>query len=73
MSDSNKVNYSYGGPGIWGYLFLLFTGLKLAGIGPVATWSWWAVTAPLWGPLVFGIVVFLVVAVLAALAAAFSR
>lgn len=27
-------------------LFLLFLGLKLAG---VITWSWWWVTAPLWG------------------------
>lgn len=31
-------------------LFLLFLGLKLTG---VITWSWWAVTAPLWGPLAF--------------------
>ncbi len=27
-------------------LFLLFLGLKLCG---VITWSWWWVTAPLWG------------------------
>jgi hypothetical protein len=27
-------------------LFLLFLGLKLAG---KITWSWWLVTAPLWG------------------------
>ena len=27
-------------------LFLLFLGLKLGG---VITWSWWWVTAPLWG------------------------
>ena len=29
-------------------LFLLFTGLKLAEVGVVATWSWWWVTSPLW-------------------------
>ena len=23
--------------------------LKLIGVAPVAAWSWWAVTAPLWG------------------------
>lgn len=34
-----------------GALFLLFLGLKLAGIGAVASWSWWWVTAPLWLPL----------------------
>jgi hypothetical protein len=72
MSNSD-IKYSYGGPGIWGYLFLLFTGLKLAGIGPVATWSWWWVTSPLWGPLAFCVVVFLVVALIAVIAAAFSR
>lgn len=32
-----------------GLLFLLFLGLKLGGVGQVATWSWWWVTAPLWG------------------------
>jgi hypothetical protein len=32
-----------------GLLFLLFLGLKLGGVGEVATWSWWWVTAPLWG------------------------
>jgi hypothetical protein len=31
-----------------GLLFLLFLGLKLGGVGEVATWSWWWVTAPLW-------------------------
>ena len=33
-------------------LFLIFLTLKLAGIGEVATWSWWWVTSPLWIPLV---------------------
>lgn len=32
-------------------LFLIFLTLKLAGIGVVATWSWWAITSPLWVPL----------------------
>lgn len=30
-----------------GYLFLLFTGLKLTGH---IDWSWWLVTGPLWIP-----------------------
>lgn len=29
-------------------IFLIFLTLKLAGVGTVATWSWWAVTSPLW-------------------------
>ena len=35
--------------GICGIVFLIFLTLKLAGVGVVATWSWWAVTSPLWG------------------------
>lgn len=33
-------------------LFLLFLGLKLGG---AISWSWWWVTAPIWGP-VLGVV-----------------
>jgi hypothetical protein len=29
-------------------VFLVFLVLKLAAVGTVAGWSWWAVTAPLW-------------------------
>lgn len=29
---------------------LLLAGLKFFGVGVVATWSWWAVMAPLWFP-----------------------
>ncbi|OXI42135.1 transmembrane Fragile-X-F family protein [Burkholderia aenigmatica] len=29
-------------------IFLILLALKLAGIGVVATWSWWLVTMPLW-------------------------
>ena len=31
-------------------VFLVFLVLKLLEVGPVAEWSWWWVTAPLWGP-----------------------
>lgn len=41
-------------------LFLLFLGLKLAGI---ITWSWWWVTAPLWGGLAIILVVLLCVGI----------
>jgi len=36
-------------------LFLLFTGLKLTGY---IDWSWWFVTAPIWGGFVVLLVVF---------------
>jgi hypothetical protein len=41
------------GIGLGTVVFLIFLVLKLAGIGIVATWSWWWVTSPLWIPLVF--------------------
>ena len=42
-----------GGIGILGAFFLLFVTLKLTEIGPVAEWSWWWVTSPLWGGFLF--------------------
>jgi hypothetical protein len=48
MSDKKTK----GGFGIGTVLFLIFLTLKLAEVGPVAKWSWWWVTSPLWIPLV---------------------
>jgi hypothetical protein len=43
-------NSSGGGGGITlgSAIFLIFLTLKLLGIEPVASWSWWWVTSPLW-------------------------
>jgi hypothetical protein len=49
MSSSN--NASSGGIGISGAVFIVFLVLKLIGSEPVASWSWWWVTSPLWIPL----------------------
>lgn len=49
--DNKKV--SGNGIGIGTVLFLIFLTLKLAGIGQVATWSWWWITSPLWIPIAF--------------------
>lgn len=58
MSKETNVTTS-GGIGFFGLLAILFIGLKLAAIGPVAAWSWWWVLSPLWAPLVliFGIAI----------------
>ncbi len=48
-NDNTKSN----GAGFFILLFLIFMTLKLAEVGQVASWSWWWVTAPLWGPLAF--------------------
>lgn len=46
-----KDKKTTGGLGIGTILFLIFLTLKLAEVGPVAQWSWWWVTSPLWIPL----------------------
>lgn len=47
MSTEQKVVYNSSGGGMF-LLFIIFLVLKLTG---VIAWSWWWVTAPLWGPL----------------------
>lgn len=62
MSDNKKT--TTGGLGIGTVLFLIFLTLKLAEVGPVAQWSWWWVTSPLWIPLVLvGVIAAIVVGV----------
>lgn len=53
MSNNTVVQKS--SIGIFGWMFLIFLTLKLVGI---ISWSWWWVTAPLWGPLVLFAVIF---------------
>ena len=54
MSDNS--NSSSGGIGVCGLLFVLFVGLKLTNL---IDWSWWWVSAPLWGPITLVAVVLL--------------
>lgn len=51
------------GVSIGGILFLIFMTLKLTGN---IDWSWWWVTAPLWGPLALVGVLFIVLVLLLA-------
>lgn len=61
MSDKKATT---GGLSIGTVLFLIFLTLKLAEVGPVANWSWWWVTSPLWIPLVLiGVIVTIVVGI----------
>lgn len=51
---ATKVEQSRnGGIGFLGALAILFIALKLLNITVVASWSWWWVLAPIWGPLAF--------------------
>jgi hypothetical protein len=58
-----------GGVSFAGLLFLLFLGLKLTN---QIDWSWWWVTAPLWGPitllLAFALIVIFIAALIAGVA-----
>jgi len=68
----SQNNASSGGIGIFGLMFVaLFVG-KVFEIGAVASWSWWWITAPLWGPIAFVIVVFLVIVFAVVLYEAFT-
>lgn len=44
----SKTNTSSSGIGFGGLLTILFIGLKLSGVMPVASWSWLWVLSPLW-------------------------
>jgi hypothetical protein len=58
---SNNTSSSSSGIGFFGLLTIVFITLKLLGY---ITWSWWWVTAPIWGPLallVLGFVFYLLV------------
>ena len=60
MSENNKNTVMGGGLTFLQILFLIFLVLKLTGKTVVATWSWWWVTAPLWGGLAIVLVILLI-------------
>jgi hypothetical protein len=55
---SNKNTSSSSGVGFFGLMFLVFMTLKLIGY---ITWSWWWVTAPLWGGAILWIFAILII------------
>jgi len=57
MSSSSS---SSSGIGVLGLLGVVFVTLKLVGVAPVASWSWWWVTAPFWGGFALALVIILV-------------
>ena len=59
MSEKSS---SSGGIGFFGLLGILFIALKLTGY---IDWSWWWVTAPLWGELVMFLAALFVVLTIA--------
>ena len=65
MSEEKVVVQSGGGIGLFGLTFIVFLVLKLTG---TITWSWWWVTAPLWGPACLTIAILIFIGVLALVA-----
>lgn len=58
--DEPRVTVTPNGIGFLGLLALLFIALRLTG---VIQWSWFWVLAPIWGPVAFGLVVVITLAV----------
>jgi fatty acid desaturase len=58
MEKNNKGSQSLG---LGTILFLIFLTLKLAGIGVVATWSWWWVFSPILIPIAALLVIFIII------------
>ena len=54
----NTTTTASGGIGFFGLLFIAFLVLKLT---HVIDWSWWWVTAPLWGGLAIGVGILLII------------
>ncbi len=69
MKNNNEVNISIGG-GFSGLLFIAFLILKLCN---VITWSWWWVTAPLWIPVAFLLVVSIICVIVLAISEAIEN
>jgi len=59
--------------GLGTLVFIVFLFLKLAEIGPVANWSWWWVTSPLWIPLILVVGTFLVLGLIYLIVSIFSK
>lgn len=68
MSTESKTRS--GGVGFGSLLFLLFLTLKLTN---VIDWSWWWVTAPLWGGITIFLAAALILLIFAAIVAIFSK
>lgn len=58
MTYPRRERATQGGTSIFTVLFLIFLVLKLTG---TIAWSWWWVTAPLWGPALLAIAVIILI------------
>jgi hypothetical protein len=61
---SNNNSSSSGGVGFFGLMFLILMTLKLTNY---IDWSWWWVTAPLWGGFALIFIILVIVAIIKSL------
>ena len=73
MSENNKNTAIGGGLTFLQVLFLIFLVLKLTGKTVVASWSWWWVTAPIWGGFAIGVVVWIIIMIILGLAVLLNK
>lgn len=65
-TQSQTITYSFP---VFSIAFIIMFVLKLAGVQPVADWSWWIITAPLWAGFAIVLGVFAIIFILLILAA----
>jgi hypothetical protein len=58
---------------LFGILGLIFVTLKLAEIGAVASWSWWLVLLPFYGPVALVLTLMLVALIVVGVAKVFVK
>lgn len=66
----NKTNIDISTTGLQGTI--LFCVLLVLKVTHVVDWSWWWITAPLWGPLVLFIGILLIIGIVALLVGCFK-
>jgi hypothetical protein len=57
METNNKITIGCLSP-IWIVVFLAFFWAKILGY---INWSWWLVFTPIWAPVVFAIIIFIII------------
>jgi hypothetical protein len=73
MSNKNRNTVLGSGLTFLQVLFLVFLVLKLTETTVVASWSWWLVTAPLWGGFALIFVVWVIIFIIMGLTALLNK
>lgn len=72
MASRSSATASAGTSILCPLLTVAFVTMKLAGIGQVASWSWWWVLAPIWLPIAILLGILAIVGIVALIASILS-